>query len=277
MATKRFLVVGDPVHHSLSPLLHNSLYRLLELDAQYSALRLEKGTLGGLFARTDLSGFNLTMPHKQDVTAFLARTEPEGLLSVNTVKLAAEGAVGTSTDAGGFLRSLTESGANVTGARIALLGAGGAASSLARELLLSGCERVSIFNRTEQKALSLAKELACEGFHAEGFSLSGESLKLECSTADILINSTSCGMAGAMGFETLAFVDALPKSALVYDLVYRPVETPLLRAARRRGLKAQNGLGMLLYQGILAHEFWFGSKVPEFVARKVMELLEEAL
>lgn len=277
MPTKSFAVIGDPVDHSLSPLLHNSLYKLLELDANYITLRVPKATLSEVFAQGGLSGFNLTMPHKQDAIPFLRRTEPAGLQSVNTVKLTRQGPVGISTDAGGFLRSLRESGVNVAGARIVLLGAGGAAQALAHELPAAGCAQMTVFNRTAQKAQSLAEELAGRGLSAEGFALESDSLLKECERADILINSTSCGMEGAEGFRSLAFVDALPKSAYIADLVYRPSETPLLRAARQRGLDAQNGLGMLLYQGILAHEFWFGGAVPENIARKVLTILEGLL
>ncbi len=276
----RLAVVGDPVEHSLSPILHNSLYRLLGINASYEKLRLPKGRLSELLVQSPpLFGCNITMPHKEDAAALAKRTKPAGLKSVNTLKFTPEGIVGTSTDGLGFLKSVAD--IELCGARAVLLGAGGAARVVAEALLERGAARVALFNRTKEKALALANELqnvaaraAGASKECEGFGLCVARLEAECARADILINATPCGMEGVEGFP-LSFVEALPKGAFVYDLVYRPNETPLLRAAKTRGLQTRNGLAMLLWQGIYAHEFWFGGSVPEAIALEVLQYLKE--
>ncbi len=126
--------------------------------------------------------------------------------------------------------------------------------------------------RADERRLERGSGAAQE---CKGFGLDVVQLEAECSLADILINATPCGMAGVEAAFPHSFVTALPNNALVYDLVYSPKETPLLHAAKARGLEARNGLAMLLWQGIYAHEFWFGEPVPETTALKVLRHLEE--
>ena len=254
---KRFCVIGDPVLHSKSPAIQNALIDMLGEEAEYLCKLIKPEELEDFLAemRTGAwDGCNVTMPHKGAVIPYLDWVE-EGAAkcgAVNTICNKDGKLYGYSTDGGGFCRMAAQNGVDVIGANILLLGAGGAAKSVAWALARSGAAKIICANRTLGKAEELCK---LDAAVMEGAPFDGETLCRLAGESDILINATSLGMEGTAGqFEDFGFVEALPAHAAVFDLIYHPAETELLRYARQRGLKARNGLGMLIHQAILALE-----------------------
>lgn len=243
-------VVGWPVAHSRSPRLHGHWITRHSLDAAYVPLAVAPGDFAvavrGL-AAAGFRGCNVTLPHKEAAFALCDERTPraERAGAVNTLVFADGGVAGDCTDGFGFLQSL---GAFDAGSGPAvILGAGGAARAVAAALLDSGCPRLLLVNRNAARAEALARALGGPVEVAEEPPLKG---------AALLVNATSLGMAGQPALEL--DLAALPAHATVADIVYVPLETPLLAAARGRGLRAVDGLGMLLHQARPGFEAWFG-------------------
>jgi shikimate dehydrogenase len=262
--TRVAAVIGDPVRHSLSPRLHNAAYRALGLDWVLVAFEVADGSAAGAIeaARTlDLVGYAVTMPHKTAIASLCDELSPDAaaLRSVNTVTVLADGRVaGDSTDGAGFLGSLAEAEIDPAGRTVLLLGAGGAARAVARSLGGTGA-RVVVAARNPSVG---AEAAALAGGTAVGW----DDRDASAASADIVVNATPLGMAGrgatgAMDRE-LFRADVLGPRHVVVDLVYHPLETPLLRTARERGAVAVSGLGMLVHQAALQVERWTGQPAP---------------
>ena len=254
---KRFCVIGDPVLHSRSPAIQNAMIGAVGEKAEYLCQPVKTEELEGFLAamrRGEWQGCNVTMPHKAAVIPYLDEVE-EGALrcgAVNTICNRNGKLYGYSTDGEGFLRAMADAGVTPKGKAVTLLGAGGAAGSVAWALAKAGAKQIFTVNRTLKKAEELCK-LAPGVMTPFGFD--GETLCALAKQSDILINATSLGMGGVSGqFEDFAFVEALPDHGAVFDLIYHPPRTELLRRAQERGLTAENGLGMLLHQAVLALE-----------------------
>ena len=255
----RLQVIGDPVLHSKSPAIHRAMLAKLGLDAPYDARTVRRGELPEYLAwarEHGVTGFNATMPHKEDVLPLLDEIDPAAAAvgSVNTVCLRRGRWVGFSTDGPGFAAALKhELGVDPAGLTVTLLGAGGAAKAVALALAGAGAERVYVCNRTPSRAEELCALDPSGRLTPAGFG--GDTLRRCAQASRLLVNCTNLGMAGCPGqFEAFAFLDALPPGAAVYDLIYHPAETELLSQARRRGLPACNGLSMLVWQAVLALE-----------------------
>lgn len=253
--TKRFAIVGDPVAHSLSPFIHNRLIALAGYNGFYFPIRLPKGEvalLSFLQAALSLSGWNLTMPHKEDILPHLAVIDAgaEKIASVNTVVMRQDGWYGFSSDGPGFLRSLADANFSPQGKRIVILGAGGAGKAIAN--VLTEAKEIFILNRDLAKGEALCAQL---GAKAKALAFGDWSPLAAC---DLLVNTTPQGMHGvAADFADFSFLKRLPKSALVADLIYYPAETRFLAAAAAYGLRRINGLGMLVHQAVLTFfHFW---------------------
>ena len=253
----RLQVIGDPVLHSKSPVLHGAMLSALGLDAAYDARVVRRGELPDYlrWARDHgVAGFNATMPHKEDLLPLLDGMDPAARLTgaVNTVCLREGAWVGFNTDGAGALSALGEVlGFDPAGSTVTLLGAGGAAKAVALALAQAGAERVRVCNRT----LKRAGELCARHPRLTPAPFDPDTLERLCRGADLLVNCTSLGMEGCPGqFEGFSFLDALPPHGAVFDLIYHPAETELLAQARRRGLRAMNGLPMLVWQAVLALE-----------------------
>ncbi len=225
-------VVGDPIAHSLSPVIHKTVFAELGIPLRYEKYRVAKGSLDEwlLSVRDEgIEGFNVTMPHKRDIVKYCAILPP-ARYAVNTVRAEDDGSLsGFSTDEGGFMLSLSEMGFDVAGKNVVIAGQGGVAQSLSVTLSSLGATVNCISARSDISA-----------FMPE---------------ADLMINATPLGMAG-QDWADLSFLRALPKAALVYDLLYNPPVTSLLREASALGLRTQNGLAMLIYQAILSDEIY---------------------
>jgi 3-dehydroquinate dehydratase/shikimate dehydrogenase len=265
--TRLFGVAGNPIAHSLSPLMHNAAFHHEQVNAVLLPLKVRAlGDLLTLMAELPLSGAAVTMPLKQEVLPHLAHMDPltERIGACNTVRAAADGKLyGFNTDVAGVLRPL-EKRLQVKGARIAVLGAGGAARAAVFGLADAGAE-VLVVNRTHEHAVALAKAA-----HATAI----KHAQLRTKPVDVLINSTPCGMAGS-GVALPLGEDEL-KAGLVFDMVYNPLETPLLKLARARGIDVIGGLEMFVQQGARQFEIWTGRTAPEAEMLRVVEQALEA-
>jgi shikimate dehydrogenase len=270
-------VIGDPVRHSLSPVLHNAAYRELGLDWVYAAFEVPAGSTGAALEAMRVLGFaglSITMPHKtaaaeccDDLTSDAA-----ALQSVNSVRVSERGRLaGDSTDGEGFLRSLREAGHDPAGASALVLGAGGAARAVALALGRAR-SRVTVCAR-RPAAAAAAAELA--GGEAAPWDERGP-VAARCV---VVVNATPVGMASpgdAPGAAANAAGLPIPQDALgpgqvCVDLVYHPRATPLLRAAREHGAAVVDGLGMLVHQAALQVEAWTGRSAPIGAMRAAAE------
>lgn len=276
---KKLCVIGDPVLHSKSPLLHNAMLREMALDGDYTydcQLVPARDLKDWLAQAPHLGyvGFNATMPHKEALVPLMDGLDEDAKLygAVNTVCMKDGKLYGYNTDGRGFLASLEEGGFRASGKRAVLLGAGGAAKAIALKLVQAGVSALTVCNRTAAKAAALCA-------HAPGVmtpaGFDPDTLTRAAAEADLLVNATNLGMADTHAqFESLSFLEALPAAAPVYDVIYHPPETELLRRARALGHPAMNGLGMLLYQAIFALEHFIGVEIPAApMAEKLKKLL----
>ena len=253
----RLQIIGDPVLHSKSPVIQGAMLRALGLDVPYTPHVVRRGELPQYLAwarENGVAGFNATMPHKEDLLPLLDGIDPaaRAVGAVNTVCLRDGRWVGFNTDGAGALSALGEVlGFDPAGSTVTLLGAGGAAKAVALALAQAGAERVRVCNRT----LKRAGELCARHPRLTPAPFDPDTLERLCRGADLLVNCTSLGMEGCpRQFEGFSFLDALPPHGAVFDLIYHPAETELLAQARRRGLRAMNGLPMLVWQAVLALE-----------------------
>ncbi len=250
-------IIGNPVEHSLSPPMHEAAYDETGYDARYCKFPVEDGDVETAVKGAEalgIKGLNVTIPHKQAVAELDAvENDPtaEKMAAVNTLDL--EEMKGYNTDGVGAIRALEHHGVEVDGAEVVVVGAGGAARAVCFALSERDT-RIRIANRTPEKARDLADEL---GGSAEGYSL--DALKDTVSDADILINATSVGMEED---DTPVPAEYLDSDLVVFDVVYSPLETRLLRDAKEVGAKTVDGAWMLVFQGVEAFEIWTGKKPP---------------
>jgi len=255
---RKACVIGWPIKHSRSPIVHRFWLNELGIEGDYVIQPVEPERAAIFLARFAESGYvggNVTVPHKETAYAAVARREPaaRAIGAVNTLWLEDGVLVGTNTDATGFLANLDQEAPGWDRSRgtALVLGAGGAARAIAWALTTRGFARIHVVNRTSARAAALA-----ERFGATVLPAGPDALPALLAEADVLINTTSLGMEG----QPPLAIDLAPlkKSAIVNDLVYVPLTTPLLAAARARGLVAVDGLGMLLHQAVPGFERWFG-------------------
>ena len=257
MTTKAF-VIGHPINHSRSPLIHGTWLAEYGIDGSYEAIDVSPDALPGFFDRLrggEFAGGNVTIPHKEAVFALCDEVDPlaRKIGAVNTLVVRDGKVFGSNTDYLGFLGNLDAAmpGWSDGPADAMVIGAGGAARAVLVALQRRDGGKVHILNRTLANAQALVDDI--EGpFEAHGF----DSFAELAPHTGIVINTTSIGMHGSR-FDWLD-LDLLPKSTLVTDIVYTPLITPLLAAAHARGLPTVDGLGMLLHQAVPGFEAWFG-------------------
>jgi len=268
-------VIGDPISHSRSPAMHNAAFERLGMDWVYVPFRVKPPDLDeairGLKA-AGVRGINATIPHKERLVGHVDTLSPEAELigAVNTLVFDEDGIHGENTDARGFLAAMTEAGFDMpVGRRVVILGAGGAARAVAAAFVGIGVSEIVIANRTPEKAQRLAEDLTRRtSIDALGVALMSDALAPLMREAHLLVNTTSGGMAGN---SPLAFDPGLLRAPLsVYDIIYTPPETPLLRSAAENGCRVLNGIGMLVHQGAIAFELWTGTAPPVDVMRKAL-------
>lgn len=271
---KLFGVVGHPIQHSLSPLMHNAVFKKLGLNYSYSAFDIEKNDLDIFLDRCregNFLGLNVTIPYKISVIRYLDSLDEKAKLinAVNTIKFEDSMLLGHNTDGLGCVRALEEEGERIKGKRILVLGAGGAARAIAFQCTLEGAE-IAISNRTMEKAMRLAKEIR-EKLNRRILvvNFSESSIREIISTTDILINTTSVGMHPKVRRSPIS-PEVLDPELTVMDIVYNPIETQLLKNAKRIGCKTIDGVGMFVHQGAESLKIWLDIKPPIDVMRRVV-------
>jgi len=272
-ATKVVGVIGDPIEHSLSPRMHNAAFENLGLDYIYLALRvLEKDLKNAVKGAKafNLKGFNVTIPHKVSIIKFLDEIDltARKIGAVNTVVNEDGKLLGYNTDGLGALEALREEGVDPEGKKIVVIGAGGASRAITFQLA-SICSKLLILNRTRIRAVKLAGELTNIGFEVEGRGLTLKSLESGLNDSNILINTSSVGMYPNVT-ESPVPKEFLRKDLVVFDIVYSPLETSLLRYARSVGAKSINGVGMLVNQGAVGFKMWTGYEAPRDIMRRAV-------
>ena len=265
--TKLVGLIGYPVEHSLSPAMHNSAFAALSLNWCYVPLPVLPERLGEAVAGLQALSFvgaNVTVPHKEAVMSYLDEVAPEAqaIGAVNTI-VVREGLIGYNTDWQGFLTALSEGGFSPQGKRAVVLGAGGAARAVVYALAQAGAQ-VTVLNRTPARAQALIRDFTplFPPLSLLSFPLTLRTLEEQTAEAHLLVNTTSIGawpkVDKSIWPEELSF----PVHLTVFDLVYNPRQTKLLRQARAAGAKVIGGLGMLVHQGAAAFELWAGEKAP---------------
>jgi shikimate dehydrogenase len=275
-ATRLCAVLGSPIGHSASPAMHNAAFAALGLNWCYLAFEVNPNNLRAAIegARAmNFAGLNLTVPHKllaMDLVDELdASAQKWG--AVNTIKFVADGAgqvraVGFNTDADGITRSLREDlQLELRGAKVLLLGAGGAARAAARRLAAEGVAELFLVHRTPSRAAELAGEIKKQ------FPAVTVTVGFPRHSVDLVLNATALGLKPGDASPLDGQPFALSQARAVYDMVYQPAETKLLADAKAAGCRGANGLGMLLHQGAAAFEIWTGQTAPRDVMRRALE------
>lgn len=273
-------VIGDPISHSLSPKIHNFLIKKYNIDGAYVAIQVGKNDLKQSvesLVKSGFAGFNVTIPHKEEIFKICDFVSKTAKLTgaVNTVIITEDKKLfGHNSDAEGFLNNLKNSQPNfdLKNKTVFVIGAGGAARAVVYAVIKLGAKKVVITNRNKNRALELIKNFAdfasakkCELTFSNDFAA-------DLNACDLLVNSTSLGMIGQD--ELKIDLKNLPKTAIVYDIVYKPLMTNLLLAAEKKGNKIVTGLGMLVQQALVGFEAWFKQK-PEM--SEVSEMEEELI
>ncbi len=262
--TALYGVIGNPVHHSLSPVIHNGAFRRLGLNAVYLAFEVKnvEEALRGVRG-LGMRGVSVTIPFKTEVLPFLDKIEKlaNKVGAVNTIVNRRGRLIGYNTDCKGAVEALEER-VDLKGKRAVLLGAGGAARAIGSGLKERGL-RLLVVNRSEKRGRALSKELSCDFLPMS--SLTG--MKAGELEADIVINATSLGMV-PRDKETPVPKELLKKGMMVMDIVYEPLQTRLLREAKERGCVTVDGLEMLIRQGIAQFEIWTGRRLEIGEIRK---------
>ena len=264
---KQLFVIGDPVAHSLSPLLHQTMIDQTGAAYRYDVRTVRPEELPA-FVRWakdgGCAGFNVTMPHKEAILPLLDEVDTTAAScgAVNTVCIREGRAIGHNTDGTGFLDSLAGQGFYPQGRTVLLLGAGGAAKAVGHALAAAGAGRIIVCARRLERAAALAAQLPGCG---EGIVLAQDAIQQAAAACDLLVNATPLGMAGSPAFARLDFLQAMPPHAVVYDLVYHPRRTALLEAAARQGLRTVGGIDLLIRQAVRAFTFFTG-ETPDTAA-----------
>ncbi len=276
--TKVLCVIGHPIEHSMSPVMHNAALKELALDYIYLAFdvpprALETTVLG--FKKHDIKGINITIPHKETIMQYLDQIDPlaKNIGAVNTVKNINGILIGRNTDAYGAKKALIDAGCIIRDKKILILGAGGAARAISFALSENIAE-IIVCNRTERRAIELAKDLSDKmNIIATGKDMSKETLKTLTNDVDIVINTTPIGLYPDVK-KTPIPKELLTDHLFVYDIIYNPLKTQFLKDATEIGCKTLNGIDMFINQGALAFEWWTDKKPNTILMKeKIIEIL----
>ena len=265
-------VIGEPIEHSLSPLMHNAAFEALKLDYVFLAFRVKpaevESAVNGMRA-LNIRGLNVTMPHKSTVIKHLDRVDLSAQIvnSVNTVLNKENLLFGFNTDGVGAFKALKENGVDPKGRKVLLLGAGGAARAIAYTMAKEADE-LAVLNRTVKQAQALSKLLE-KSFNKKisTGSLSPSDIQNNLQDSDILINATSVGMK-PKAEESPVPTKLLRSNLTVMDIVYNPLETKLAKDSMAAGARVVSGVEMLIYQGAASFELWTGKSAPIEVMRQ---------
>ncbi|MFH0953190.1 MAG: shikimate dehydrogenase [Verrucomicrobiota bacterium] len=273
--TKTFAILGHPVGHTLSPVMHNAAFEALEMDAVYVAFDVPPERLPEVLAGMRAMGFggaNITVPLKETACKLMTRLDESAQLlgAVNTVKFTPDGMIGYNTDGDGFLRAVEEAfGEPVAGKSVFVCGVGGAGRAVAVTCAGSGARSIMLADTDRVRARKVLMEIDTQFFTEVSMAEVSDDWERGARAADLVVQATPLGMKqdDAPPIGSAAF----RRGQLVFDLVYLHPETPLMKSAKAVGARTANGLGMLLYQGVRAFEIWTGAKPPSEVMRKALE------
>jgi shikimate dehydrogenase len=276
--TRPYAVLGHPIEHTLSPTMHNASFQSLGLDAIYLAFDVEPARLMDiLHAMRDMrfGGVNLTVPLKQVAFGGLEQLDESAnaLGAVNTVRFLSDGElIGYNTDGDGFIRAIDEAfHTTVSGLSIFVLGCGGAGRAVAITCAMQGAKRLMVSNRTPERAIQVVQEIANirPDIDVQIVPADADSWKQACSTAELIVQSTSLGMKS--DDPSLLGPNAFHKGQMLFDLIYMYPETALMKVARQGGAQTANGLGMLLHQGAKAFSIWTDQEADLKAMREALE------
>lgn len=275
-------IIGKTLDHSLSPLMHNAAFKSLHVNAVYKKFPLEEDELKLFFddlkeEDNPIFGINVTVPYKEKAVEYMDGMSvfAQKVGAINTVVINRERKLfGYNTDGPGFLSDLTAAGFDPQGKRIAILGAGGTTRAILSTLTLVSeqPESIRIYNRTMSKAQELVEDLS-QRLDLGLVEVVPTIDELNIELADCLINTTSVGLKPTD--ESLVDPDMLHKDLFVYDVIYNPAETKLLKYAKKCGAKTANGLGMLYYQGVLSLQHWAHTELDDRVKNVMRRALEK--
>lgn len=276
--TKAYGIIGNPVEHSFSPILQNTIAQECGENCSYTAFKVEKGmvkkALEGAF-ELGFEGFNVTVPHKVEVIDCLDGIDPlaEKIGAVNTLKRTEKGYKGYNTDILGLGKCFEIEGFSLEGERVVVLGAGGAAKAAVVLAAEKKASSIYIVNRTVEKAESLAQSV--KDFYDGEICAVGYDALMEIPEHKYVINTTSAGMGEGVWQSVVENMDFFEGVAAVVDIVYVPWETKLLHDAAEKGCKAVNGFNMLIYQGIASYEIWHDTKIDDKKAKEIRDILAD--
>lgn len=281
--TKLAAVLATPIKHSISPLIHNTAFKELGIDAVYLAFEVGTETLAAtleMVKALNLMGVNLSMPNKQLGYELVDEASEVAHLvqSINTIVNKDGKLIGYNTDGYGFMQSLRDEAIEIVNKKFVFLGGGGAAISIIAQAAVDGAKEISVFNRSgesyqqvEGRLALISNQTACQ---IKLYPIENQALlEAEIATADVLVNATSVGMSPNVDGCLISDGRWLRPELAVADIIYEPRETTLLALARKQGCQTVNGLGMLLHQGAQAFELWTGQPMPIEVVRSAIKTI----
>lgn len=261
-STYVYCIIGHPIAHSLSPVIHNTLFNMYNIDAIYVAFDVKpeklREAINGIRS-LNIKGCTVTIPHKERVIVLLDEVDPvaQKIGAVNTIKNENGKLIGYNTDVWGFLEPLTRFADALRGDSALLIGAGGAARAIVYALKTLGVGKLFIANRTKTRGKILEEYSLEIGLDAEYIGFDEKALNEKARKVKLIVNATPLGMHGIGGRVPITS-NSIRSDTIVYDIVYNPVETPLLVEARKAGAKIITGVDMLIYQAMLAFKIWTG-------------------
>lgn len=275
MKKKKFAIIGSPISHSLSPIMHNYWFKKYNIDAEYVLLDINKSEIQNVIDKIknkEIKGINVTLPYKKSVISFLNKTinDANETHSVNTIMLDEKNnLIGENTDVFGFQAAYLKSIPNQekNNKKVLILGAGGVAPSIIYALLKSKIHNIALSNRTYEKSLFLKKNFKNLNI------IKWNDLSKELNKFDIIINATSLGLNSSDEFNT--DFSNFKKNLVYIDTIYNPAETKMIKYFKSNKVRTYNGLNMLIYQGQKAFYLW--NKINPEVDEKLLKLLESRL
>lgn len=275
-------LIGNPVEHTLSPLIHNTLSELLNIDLAYVPFRVENGSVEaavrGAYA-LNIRGLNVTVPHKSAVIPHLREIDPlaEKIGAVNTLVRCEGGYKGYNTDMPGLYRALVSEDVAIEGSEVLILGAGGVGRAVAMMCAVNGAERVSLLNRTIEKAEAAADEVNAASGRECVSALALSDYRTIPKRKYVVIQATSVGLFPHVEEAVITDREFYEYVGVGVDLIFNPAQTAFMKYAAQAGARTMNGLKMLLYQGIMAYELWNDVKVTDEQAGTVYRKMKEAM
>ena len=278
-------IIGNPVEHTMSPVIHNTLSQIMGINMAYVPFHVKDGQLEAAVKGAyglNILGMNVTVPYKSDVVAQLAEIDPlaEKIGAVNTLVRTEGGYKGYNTDMTGLLRAMKSDGINIEGEEVIILGAGGVGRAVAFLCAANGADKVYLLNRNVEKSDSVAAEVnkALATEHVEPMALSDyQKLLRGAENRYVVIQCTSVGLSPNVNDVVIADGDFYHYIRFGYDLIYSPRETQFMKYVTDNGGMAFNGLRMLLYQALDAFELWNGCKVSDENAQQIYQKLQKVV